>query len=188
MKTLPGPILFDRHTIARRVAELGAQIDADYAGTVPVLVTVLRGATIFASDLARALNTVHEMDFLAISSFGDEMPGAHARVVKDLQIPVGDRPVLLVEDIIDTGLTLRFIRRWLETHSPSSIEVVTLLDRPVRRIADEHVKYSGFVVPDRFVVGYGFDYRQQHRNLPDLHELALSDGDTPIATAAVHPS
>ena len=170
-----GPVLHDRDQIARRVAAVGADISEYYAGTVPVLVTVLKGATMFVSDLTRSLTTPHEIDFLALSAFGDGTTGVQAQVLKDLQIPVQGRDVLLVEDVVDTGLTLRFLHRWLATHDPASIEVVTLLDRPHRRLVDDEIRFRGFTVPDRFYVGYGFDYQQRFRNVPDLHELELDE-------------
>lgn len=182
-----GKTLFDARAIDARIKDLAAQIDADYAGSVPVLITVLKGAVVFACDLARHMQTVHEMDFLAISAYGDEMPGQHARILKDLQLPIAGRDVIIVEDIIDTGLTLRFLVRWLETHEPASIKVCTLLDRPHRRLSDVDITYRGFTVPDRFLVGYGFDYQQSFRQVPDLCELAVGDADA-VATEQVHPS
>ncbi|MBC7644069.1 MAG: hypoxanthine phosphoribosyltransferase [Thermoleophilia bacterium] len=172
-----GPVVYDGERIGARVRELGANIDADYAGRVPVLVTVLTGATMFAADLTRAMNLQHEMDFLAVSAYGSAEPGDSARVLKDLQVSVANRDVILVEDVIDTGLTLSFILRFLETHEPRSLEVCTLLDRPQRRLVECRIKYRGFTVPDRFLVGYGFDHRQKYRNLPDLHELMLTAED-----------
>lgn len=170
-----GSILYTRDQLHARVASLGRDVSEYYAGATPVLVTVLKGATVFAADLTRQMSIPHEMDFLALSAYGDGTTGVQAQILKDLQIPVQGRDVLLVEDVIDTGLTLRFLIRWLETHDPASIEVCTLLDRPHRRLADDPVRFRGFTVPDRFYVGYGFDYRQRYRNLPDLHELELDD-------------
>lgn len=170
-----GSVLYTHEQIEARVSALGREVSEYYAGATPVLVTVLKGATVFAADLTRRMGIPHEMDFLAVSAYGDGTTGVQAQILKDLQIPVQGRDVLLVEDVIDTGLTLRFLKRWLETHEPASIEVCTLLDRPHRRLVDEPVRFRGFTVPDRFYVGYGFDYRQQYRNLPDLHELELDD-------------
>ncbi|MCW2923723.1 MAG: hypoxanthine phosphoribosyltransferase [Thermoleophilia bacterium] len=170
-----GPILYSREQLDSRVATLGREVSEHYAGSVPVLVTVLKGATVFAADLVRHMTVAHEMDFLALSAYGDGTTGVQAQILKDLQIPVAGRDVLLVEDVIDTGLTLRFLVKWLETHEPASIEVCTLLDRPHRRLVDAPVRFRGFTVPDRFYVGYGFDYRQRFRNLPDLHELELDE-------------
>lgn len=170
-----GPALYTREQLAARVEALGREVSSFYEGSTPVLVTVLKGATVFAADLVRRMSIPHEMDFLALSAYGDGTTGVQAQILKDLQIPVAGRDVLLVEDVIDTGLTLRFLNRWLETHEPASVEVVTLLDRPHRRLVDDRVRFRGFTVPDRFYVGYGFDYRQRYRNLPDLHELELDD-------------
>jgi hypoxanthine phosphoribosyltransferase len=170
-----GQQLYSREQISDRVRALGEEVSEFYADSIPVLVTVLKGATVFVADLVRHMSVPHEMDFLALSAYGDGTTGVQAQILKDLQIPVQGRDVLLVEDVIDTGLTLRFLRKWLETHEPASVEVCTLLDRPHRRIADERVRFRGFTVPDRFYVGYGFDYRQMYRNLPDLHELELDD-------------
>jgi len=168
-------MLYSREQLGARVATLGRDVSEYYAESIPVLVTVLKGATIFAADLVRHVSVPHEMDFLALSAYGDGTTGVQAQILKDLQIPIAGRDVLLVEDVIDTGLTLRFLMMWLATHEPASIEVCTLLDRPHRRLVDTAVRFRGFTVPDRFYVGYGFDYRQQYRNLPDLHELELDD-------------
>jgi hypoxanthine phosphoribosyltransferase len=170
-----GPVLYDAARIASRVAELGGAIDEDLGGRVPVLVTVLKGATVFASDLARAMTCQHEMDFLAVSSFAGGGSGGQVQVLKDLQVDIAGRAVLLVEDVVDTGLTLGYLLRMLEARGPASVDVCTLLDRPHRRLVDAPIRYSGFRVPDSFVVGYGFDFQQRYRNLPDLVELRLDD-------------
>jgi hypoxanthine phosphoribosyltransferase len=170
-----GSVLYTRDQLDARVRVLGEEVSTYYGDSIPVLVTVLKGATIFAADLVRHVTIPHEMDFLALSAYGDGTTGVQAQILKDLQVPVAGRDVLLVEDVIDTGLTLRFLMKWLETHDPASIEVCTLLDRPHRRLVDDAVRFRGFAVPDRFYVGYGFDYRQRFRNLPDLHELELDD-------------
>lgn len=172
----PGQVLYPRDQIATRVAELGAALSERHAGNVPVLVTVLKGATMFAADLTRAMTIQHEMDFIAISAYGEQEAGRQAQVLKDLQIPLRGRHVVLVEDVVDTGLTLSFLLRWLGTHDPATVEVCTLLDRPQRRLVEADLAWRGFTVPDRFLVGYGFDYRQRYRNLPDLHVLDLGDG------------
>lgn len=170
-----GQVLYTRDQLDARVRALGEDVSDYYRESIPVLVTVLKGATVFAADLTRHMTIPHEMDFMALSAYGDGTTGVQAQILKDLQIPVSGRDVLLVEDVIDTGLTLRFVMKWLETHDPASIEVCTLLDRPHRRLVDDAVRFRGFTVPDRFYVGYGFDYRQRFRNLPDLHELDLDD-------------
>jgi hypoxanthine phosphoribosyltransferase len=167
-------VLYNRAQIADRVQQLGAELAADYRDKVPVLVSVLKGATIFLADLTRALHIEHEIDFLALSAYsGDGTSGGQARVLNDLRVSLTGRHVILVEDVVDTGLTLGFILRWLRVREPASLEVCTLLDRPHRRLVDETLRYRGFQVPDRFLVGYGFDYRQRYRGLADLVELEL---------------
>lgn len=166
-------MLFPSEQISGRVAELGDELTRDYAGSVPLLVTVLKSATVFVADLTRELDLQHEMDFIAVSSYGAASGGVQARIMKDLQIPATGRDVVLVEDIIDTGLTLGFIMKWLHTHEPASVRVCTLLDRPHRRLVETPIAYRGFSLPDRFMVGYGLDYQQAYRHLPDLHELEL---------------
>jgi hypoxanthine phosphoribosyltransferase len=166
-----GDVVYDRGQIAGRVQALGEEMAERHADTVPVLVSVLKGATIFLADLSRALPVQHELDFLALSSYAGG--GGQARILNDLTVPITGRHVVLVEDVVDTGLTLGFLLRWLRTREPASLEVCTLLDRPHRRLLDEPLAYRGFTVPDTFLVGYGFDYRQRYRNLADMHELEL---------------
>ena len=171
-----GQVFLDAATIAGRTRELGQQITADYQGQDLLLISVLRGAVFFMADLARAIDLPVEMDFLAISSYSEEhrQAGTKAiRFLKDLDQPIKDRNVLIVEDMIDSGLTLHYIMRSLSLRKPRSLEVCTLLDRPHRRLADIEVRYRGFEVPDDFFVGYGFDYRQAYRNLPHIAYLQL---------------
>jgi hypoxanthine phosphoribosyltransferase len=153
--------------IAVRVGELAEEIAADYAGRLPVLVASLKGAVVFLSDLSRALSIPHELDFLELAAYG--RPGS-IRLLKDLDRPIGGRDVLIVEDVVDTGLTLNYLVRALGLRAPRSIAVATLLDRPYRRLIDDlPVRYVGFTVPDELFVGYGFDLDERYRNLPDLH-------------------
>lgn len=168
-----GAILFSHDAIEQRVAELGAEISTDYADSVPVLVTILKTATFFLADLTRQLTIEHELDFLALDPLGADAAQQQASILKDLQIPIAGRDVILVKDVVDTGLTLRFLRGWLANHEPASIEVVTLLDRPQRRIDETPIRYRGFTAPDGYIVGYGFDYREQWRNLADITELQV---------------
>jgi hypoxanthine phosphoribosyltransferase len=164
-----GAAFLDAESIARRVHELGADITRDYQGRKLLLIAILRGSLFFVADLARAIGVPVEMDFLAISSYTEEHsePGTRAiRFLKDLDEPVKDKHVLLVEDMIDSGLTLHYILRSLGLRRPQTLEVCTLFDRPHRRLVDIDVRYRGFEVPDDFFVGYGFDYRQSFRNLP----------------------
>ena len=171
-----GEVFLSEEAIARRVAELGADITRDYEGRQLLLISVLRGALFFMADLARSIDLPVEMDFLAISSYTEEhsQMGAKAiRFLKDLDQPIKDKNVLVVEDMIDSGLTLHYIMRSLNLRRPRSLEVCTLFDRPHRRLIDFDVKYRGFEVPDDFLVGYGFDYRQSLRNLPHVAYLRL---------------
>ncbi|HEV8662129.1 MAG TPA: hypoxanthine phosphoribosyltransferase [Candidatus Methylomirabilis sp.] len=164
-----GEILFPAETIQARVRELGQTISADYAGKDLVLVTILRGGIFFLVDLVRAISIPVAIDLMAISSYG---PGAEkrgaVRILKDLEEPIGGRHVLVVEDVIDTGLTLSYLLRHLAPRDPASLKVCTLLDKPARRIAKLPITYRGFECPDAFVVGYGLDYQQHYRNLPYL--------------------
>ncbi len=147
------------------MAALGRQIDADYAGRSLVLVSVLRGSIFFTTDLARRITLPLAMDFLSISSYGEGSEGV-VRITKDLEESIAGKDVLLVEDIVDTGFTLKYLLRSLQSRNPASLEVCTLLDRKARRIIEMDLKYVGFEIPDKFVVGYGLDYKQQFRNLP----------------------
>lgn len=158
-------ILFREEEIRNRVQSLAHQIAEDYKGRSLVLVTILRGAVFFATDLARQIDLHLSMDFLSISSYGEDSEGV-VRITKDLEENIAGKDVLLIEDIIDTGFTLKYLLRTLNSRNPNSIEVCTLLDRRARRIIDVDLKYVGFEIPDKFVVGYGLDYRQRYRNLP----------------------
>ena len=150
-----------------RVAELGAQIACDYGGRAPVLVGILKGATLFVADLARAINLPVEFDFMAVSSYGSATTSSGiVRITKDLDSSIDGRDVILVEDIVDSGMTLRYLREYLERRNPASLAVCTLLDKQVARKADVAVEYVGFQIPDAFVVGYGLDYAERYRNLP----------------------
>jgi len=171
-----GEVYLDAGTIADRVAELGREISADYRGTDLLLISILKGAIIFMADLARAIDLPLEMDFLAISSYVQEHreSGTKAiRFLKDLDRPIRDKNVLVVEDIIDSGLTLHYVLRSLLLRQPRSLEICTLLDRPQQRLIDMDVRYVGFTVPDDFLVGYGFDHHQLMRNVPYVAYLEL---------------
>ena len=151
--------------------ELGAQVAGDYEGLDPVLVAPLKGSLFFVADLSRAIRAVHELDFVALAGYGGAAPGGHehVRLLKDLNAPIEGRHVLIVEDVVDTGLTLNYLRKLLELRQPASLGIATLLDRPYRRLVDDlPVRYVGFVVPDEYFVGYGFDLDERHRNLPEL--------------------
>ena len=158
-------ILYSADQIAQRVAELGVEIASDHAGEELRLVTVLRGGLFFMADLARAIEAPVTMDFMAVAPYG---PGAGGvvRVTKDLDDDVRGAVVILVEDVVDTGLTLNYVKNLLEAHGPRSIEVCALLDKQARRIAEVPLAYTGFAAPDRFLVGYGLDVRGRYRELP----------------------
>jgi len=154
-----------------RVAELGAQIAADYADRELLLVALLKASFVFLADLSRAIPISHQLDFVQLAGYGSEATGGHARVrlLKDTAIPLTGLDVLLVEDVVDTGLTLNYLCKLFDLRKPASLRVVTLLDRPYRRLVDTlPVDYVGFTVPDEFFVGYGFDIDERWRNLPDL--------------------
>ena len=158
--------------IGNRVSELGAEIAADYAGREPLLVASLKASVIFLADLTRALPILHQVDFVELAGYGSGQTGGTPaiRFLKDLDAPIAERDVLIVEDVVDTGLTLNYLVRSFRLRSPRSLAAVTLLDRPYRRLVDDlPVRYVGFTVPDEFFVGYGFDVDERYRNLPDLH-------------------
>jgi len=160
-------VLFSAQTIEERVRELGAAIARDYAGRNPLLVGVLKGVFIFMADLYRAVTIPAEVDFIAISSYSPETrERGMVRLVKDLEISLTGRHVLFIEDMIDTGLTLHYLLGILQARRPASLEVCVLFDKTRRRLIDIPIKYRGFELPDRFVVGYGLDHREQYRNLP----------------------
>ena len=171
----PGEVFLSRDVIAGRVAELGAAIARDHrdTGRELVLLTVLKGAVIFLADLSRELGVPHRLEFMAISAYRGAQHGSSGRLrlLKDIDRPVRDCDVLIVEDVVDTGLTLNSLLKMLRFRGAASVEVCTLLDRPYRRLAVITPRYTGFTAPDDFVVGYGFDYRQRFRNLPDIHLL-----------------
>ncbi len=159
-------ILIDEPTLQTRIAELGEEISNDYAGKDLLLVGVLKGAVFFMADLMRTLTVPCEVDFMAISSYGDETDSSGVvRILKDLDIPLQDRHVLVVEDIIDSGLTLSYLMRNLRARQPASLEVCALLTKPGRREIDVPVRYVGFEIPNRFVIGYGLDFAERYRNL-----------------------
>jgi hypoxanthine phosphoribosyltransferase len=171
-----GEVFLDANTIASRVSEIGAQITRDYQGQDLLVVSILRGSLFFVADLVRAIDLPLEMDFLAISSYTQEhsQTGAKAiRFLKDLDQPLKDKNVLIVEDMIDSGLTLHYITRSLYLRRPRSLAICTLFDRPHLRLVDMDVRYTGFEVPDDFFVGYGFDYRQSFRNVPYVAYLRM---------------
>ena len=168
-------ILLTEEQIHARVAELGEEIATDYAERQPVLVSVLKGSIVFLADLIRATNLPVAVDLMELSSYGASTEtSGQVRILKDLSGSIEDRDVLVVEDIIDTGLTLNYLLRYLHDRRPASVRICCLLDKPARRLADIEIDYRGFSIPDRFVVGYGLDFNEQYRNLPYIGVLRPS--------------
>src|SRR5512134_828376 len=162
-----GEILIPEEKLHQRVAEIARQVSRDYAGLNPLLVGVLKGVLFFMSDLLQSLTIHAEIDFIAVSSYSPETrKRGMVRLVKDLEIPIEGRHILFVEDVIDTGLTLNYILGNLRSRNPASLEMCVLFNKPNHRLIDIPIKYKGFDLPDRFVVGYGLDHREKYRNLP----------------------
>ena len=160
-------VLIDEIALQNRIAELGEEISADYAGRDLLLIGVLKGAVFFMADLMRRLTVPCEIDFMAISSYGASTDSSGVvRILKDLDINVEARHVLVVEDIIDSGLTLSYLVRTLEARNPATLEICALMTKPERREIDVDVRYVGFEIPNRFVIGYGLDFAERYRNLP----------------------
>lgn len=165
-------MLLGRDEIARRVAELGQQISQDYAGREILAVGILKGATIFLADLVRCISIPVGIDFVATTSYGSSTRSSgEVRILKDLDDSLEDRHVLVVEDIVDTGLTLNYLAANLAARGPASLRICALLNKPTRRVVPVQVNYTGFDIPDEFVVGYGLDWAGRHRNLPYIMVL-----------------
>jgi len=165
-------VLVTAEELQQRVAELGKEISRDYAGRPLLLIGVLKGAVFFLSDLMRYLEVPVEVDFMAVASYGSATDSSGVvRILKDLDASIEDRDVLIVEDIVDSGLTLQYLLRNLGSRNPRTLEVCALLTKPDRRKVDLPTRYVGFEIPDRFVVGYGLDYAERHRNLPFVAAL-----------------
>src|SRR5918999_2229670 len=172
MMSEAGRVLVSSEDIQEKVREIGERITNDYQGEDVLLVGILRGAVVFLSDLMRHLEVSCEIDFMDVSSYGAETTTSGVvRILKDLEEDITDRHVLIVEDIVDTGLTLSYLRRTLLARRPASLEICALLSKPSRRQVELDVKYLGFEVPDEFVVGYGIDFAGAYRNLPDIRAL-----------------
>ena len=167
-------VLVSAKEIQRRVQELGSEIDADYPDGPIYLVAILKGSFVFLADLSRAIKRHSvRIEFMGISSYGkNKTSSGQVRVTKDLDVNLEGRNVLVVEDIIDSGVTLTYLARILEQRKPASLQIVTLLDKPERRVSPVEIKYVGFKIPDEFVVGYGLDYAEDYRNLPDICVLS----------------
>jgi len=165
-------VLFTPEEIQGRVKELGTRIEDDYRGKELLIIAVLKGANMFLSDLIRHIDLPMEVDFMAASSYGNTTESSGVvRILKDLDYPIEGKHVLLIEDLIDTGLTLHYLAENLKSRGPSSFRICTLLDKPERRKIDIEVHYKGFDIPDEFIVGYGIDYSQRYRNLPYVATL-----------------
>ena len=175
-----GEILIDAERLQARIHELGDEITADYSGRELLLVGVLKGAVFFMADLMRSIDVPCEIDFMAISSYGASTDSSGVvRILKDLDINIEGRHVLVIEDIIDSGLTLSYLIRNLESREPASLAVCALLTKPERREIEVDVRYTGFEIPNRFVIGYGLDFAERYRNLPYvgvLHDHLMPEG------------
>ena len=168
-------VLLEADQIRARVIALGAELARDYAGRDPVLVSVLKGSIIFLADLVRAMEIPLAIDLMEVSSYGASTESSgQVRILKDLSSPIEGREVVVVEDIIDTGLTLNYLLRYLHEKGPASVKICCLLDKPARRLAPIEIDYRGFTIPDRFVIGYGLDYGERYRNLPYIGVLRPS--------------
>jgi hypoxanthine phosphoribosyltransferase len=172
-----GEILLPKEKISNRVREMAQEIQKNNNGTPLLLIGVLKGSIVFLSDLIRCVNSSipMELDFLAVSSYGSSTQSSGiVKITKDLDEEITGKKVLVVEDIVDTGLTLHYLMNILQERSPETIEICTLLDKPDRRRVDIDITYRGFEIPDEFVVGYGLDYSGRWRNLPDIHVLRVT--------------
>src|SRR3954462_3491816 len=180
LESAVGEVLIDKEALSARIAELGAEISADYAGRDLLLIGVLKGAVFFMADLMRKLTIPCEVDFMAISSYGASTDSSGVvRILKDLDINIEGRHVLVIEDIIDSGLTLSYLMRNLESREPATLEGGALLTKPERREIQVDVRYTGFEIPNRFVIGYGLDFAERCRNLPYvgvLHDDLMPEG------------
>ncbi len=162
-------ILLSEEQISQKVAQLGAQISVDYAQKELLLLSVLKGSVVFMADLMRAISIPAQIDFMAVSSYGSgHKTSGVVKIVKDIDIELLNKDILIVEDILDSGMTLKYLKAMLAARNPASIRVITLLDKPARRTADIQADYVGFEVPDEFLVGYGLDYAEKYRNLSDI--------------------
>lgn len=162
-------VLVSREQINQKVKELGKRISMDYEGKDLVLVGVLKGGFMFMADLVREITIPVDMDFIAVSSYGDSTKSSGVvRIVKDIDVTITNKHVLIIEDLVDTGLTLKHLKELLKTREPQSVKICTAFDKPSRRKVDIGVEYEGIVVPDKFIVGYGLDFAGKYRNLPDV--------------------
>ncbi len=169
-------ILLSEEEVDKRINEIGKQISKDYAGKEIHLICVLKGGVFFMCELAKRIDAPVSMDFMAISSYGaDTKSSGIIKIIKDLDESIKGKDVLVVEDIVDSGRTLSYLLEMLKDRKPNSLKLCTLLDKPDRRVVDVHVDYTGFQIPDEFVVGYGLDYAQKYRNLPYIGVVHLNE-------------
>ncbi len=165
-------VLYSEEELSARVRELGAQITKDYEGKSPLLVGVLKGSFVFMADLVRAIDLPCELDFMVVSSYGSGTKTTGAvQIIKDLQVDIAGRDIIVIEDILDSGMTLSYLSGILSERGAASIKICTLLDKPARRVADVTPAYKGFTIDDKFIVGYGLDYAEKYRNLPFIGVL-----------------
>jgi len=165
-------IIFTEEEIRRRVKELGAQITADYAGKAPLLIGVLKGCYVFLGDIARSIDLDCEIRFITASSYGvSTITSGDVRIGMDFDFPIAGRDVIIIEDILDSGITLNTLWKFIQERDPASLKICTLLDKPARRKAPINADYTGFICPDEFVVGFGLDYAERYRNLPFVASL-----------------
>lgn len=165
-------IFFSEEEIKNRVKELGAQLTVDYKDKDPVIIGVLKGSFVFMADITRSIDTYCDIDFMAVSSYGSGTTTTGAvKITKDLSHDIQGRNVIIIEDILDSGVTLSYLKGYLEVRKPASIRICALLDKPARRRADINADYVGFLCPDEFIVGYGLDYAERYRNLPYIGVL-----------------
>lgn len=167
-----GDVMIGKDELQKRIAELGAEISKDYKGESIMAICVLKGAVLFMSDLIRELNVETKIDFMAVTSYGASTKSTGVvRILKDLDSNIEGENVIIVEDIIDSGLTLKYLKDYLLARKPKSLKICTLLDKPERRVADVSADYIGFTIKNKFIVGYGLDYNQKYRNLPYISYL-----------------
>ena len=172
MKGTGFKVIIPRRELQRKIKELGKRISEDYSGKEPILIGILKGSFVFLADLIRGIKIPHEVDFMAVASYGQEIEGSGVvKLIKDLNINIEGKDVIIIEDIVDSGLTLNFIRKNLLLRNPKSLEVVALLDRRERRKVQVQLRYVGFTVPNEFVVGYGLDLAERYRNLPYIAKI-----------------
>ncbi len=171
-------VMLSEEEVNRRISEIGEKITKDYAGKSVHLVCVLKGGSFFMCELAKRINLPVSIDFMSVSSYGsDTKSSGVVRIVKDLDEPLLGKNVIVVEDIIDSGRTLSYLLALLKDRKPASLSLCTLLDKPSRRVVDVDVQYTGFEIPDKFVVGYGLDYDQMYRNLPYIGEVVFPENN-----------